>query len=517
MSEAKPAGLTARAIAVVHRLLLGLPPARTAYTVERGLRVPTRDGAELVTDHYAPMDTAYGTVLIRTPYPRGLPESLLHGRMLAERGYHVLIQSVRGTGGSTGTFRPIAQEPADAQDVVAWLRTRPWFTGTLATLGGSYLGWAQWALLQDPPPELRAAVVLVGPHDFRRAIRGTGSFALADFLGWSSAMAAQPHGMRAVVAARRRVATALDSRTPATAVLGDDAPWFTEWVNHHDIEDPFWQPYQATTALRDTKIPVLLIGGWHDVFVDQTLEQYRRRREHNPDVALTVGPWTHMDTAVKATRVVDSEALAWFDQHIAGAAPRRGSPVRVHVTGAGQWRSMPVWPPVTTDRVYGLDSTGRLTESPGEGSVAFDHNPDDPTPSVGGRHMSAGAGRQDNQKLEQRADVVVFTSDPLPHDVEIHGSPRVRLPVDTNGEPEPLFVRLCDVDDRNRSWNITESFTRVSGAGEIELGPCAHVLRAGHRLRLQVSGGAYPRYAANPRQVRYTIGCDGAALTVPVA
>ncbi|MFI9383126.1 CocE/NonD family hydrolase [Kutzneria sp. NPDC052558] len=511
MSEAKPAGLSARALGVVHRLLLGLPPARTAYTVQRGLRVPTRDGAELVTDHYAPMDRAYGTVLIRTPYPRGLPESLLHGRMLAARGYHTLIQSVRGTGGSTGDFRPIAQEAADAQDVVAWLRTQPWFTGTLATLGGSYLGWAQWALLQDPPPELRAAVVLVGPHDFRRVIRGTGSFALGDFFGWSSAMVAQRQGMRAVVAARRHVAAALRARS-ATAVAG--APWFTQWLDHKDIEDPFWQPYQAPSALRDTKIPVLLVGGWHDVFVDQTLEQYRRLREHNPDVALTIGPWTHMDTAVKAARVVDPEALAWFDQHIAGAAPRRKTPVRVHVTGAGQWRSLAAWPPATTDRVYGVDSTGLLTASPGQGAVEFDYNPDDPTPSVGGRHMSPGAGRQDNTKLEQRADVVVFTSAPFDHDTEIVGAPRLRIDIGTTA---PLFARLCEVDSRGRSWNVTETFTWLSGPGEVELGQCAHRFRAGSRLRLQLSGGAYPRYSAHPEPVHYRVACSRALLTVPVA
>jgi len=159
---------------------------------------------------------------------------------------------------------------------------------------------------------------------------------------------------------------------------------------------------------------------------------------------------------------------------------------------------MPVWPPVTTDRVYGLDSTGRLTESPGEGSVAFDHNPDDPTPSVGGRHMSAGAGRQDNQKLEQRADVVVFTSDPLPT------TSRSTVRRGFGCRWTPTASRSPSSSDC-AMWTIeivlgifTESFTRVSGAGEIELGPCAHVLRAGHRLRLQVSGGAYPRYAPIP-------------------
>ena len=499
-------GLGARLVGAIHRQAFGLPPRRTDYTVERGIRVPTRDGAELITDHYAPVGASAGAVLIRTPYPRGLPESLLHGRMLAEHGYHVVIQSVRGTGGSTGPFRPIAQETEDGQDAVAWLRTQPWFTGVLATLGGSYLGWAQWALLRDAPPELRAAIVLVGPHDFGRAIRGTGSFALADFLGWSATMAAQPQGLRAVAAARKRVATALRDRTP----LDVGAPWLADWTDHTDLDDPFWQPYNASAALHDTKIPVLLIGGWQDVFLDQTLEQYRILREHNPDVALTVGPWTHMQTAFKAAKVIDNEALAWLDQHLAGAASRRPAPVRVHLDG--EWRSMPSWPPATTDTVFAL-APGRLTASPATGIVEFTYNPDDPTPAVGGRHMSAGAGRQDNRRLEQRDDVAVFTSDPLDRDLEVLGAPTVTLQLE--GEPATVFIRLCDVDDRGRSWNVTEVYTQA--AGTIELGQCAYRFRAGHRLRLQVSGGAYPRYAANPEKVRYVINSAGSTLILPTA
>ena len=90
------------------------------------------------------------------------------------------------------------------------IRDRSWFDGRLATLGASYLGWAQWALMQDPPPELRAAVVLVGPHDFREAVFGTGAFTVGDFLGWSDMIAHQEDGgwparVRNGVAAPRRI------------------------------------------------------------------------------------------------------------------------------------------------------------------------------------------------------------------------------------------------------------------------------------------------------------------------
>ena len=76
----------------------------------------------------------------------------------------MLLQSCRGTFGSGGTFEPMRHEVADGQDTVAWLRNQNWFDGRLATFGASYLGFVQWALAMDPPPELVAAVVFVAPQ-----------------------------------------------------------------------------------------------------------------------------------------------------------------------------------------------------------------------------------------------------------------------------------------------------------------------------------------------------------------
>jgi putative CocE/NonD family hydrolase len=522
VTKPRRAGVVSRAVGAVQRKVFGLPPGAVPYTVERGIRVPMTDGAKLVTDVYAPAGAARGTVLIRTPYGRGLPESLFHGRAFAEHGYQVVVQSVRGTGGSTGTFRPMAQEAPDGQDTVDWLRTQPWFGGRLATLGGSYLGWAQWALLQDPPPELRASVVVVGPHDFARALRGSGSFALADFLGWSATIRA---GLPAMLAARRRVKAALREPTAeaaAASALGTTAPWFAEWLGHPDLADPFWTDYDATSAIATTTVPTLLVGGWHDVFVDQTLEQFQALNDRDVDVAMTIGPWTHLDTAFKAARVADPEALAWFDRHLGGTASTRPAPVRIHLTGAGTWRTLPSWPPKTGEHTLTLHGSGQLRDEPAgdPGTVAFAYDPADPTPALGGRHMSAKAGRQDNRPLESRDDVVTFTSAPLDADLDVVGAPHLelRLTADSAARPD-LFVRLCDVDGRGRSWNVTESFSRLtttSGTVSLRLGPCAHRFLAGHRIRLQVSGGAYPRFARNPAPARYTLICADSSLSLPV-
>ena len=161
-----------------------------------------RDGVELIADHYEPRTSnPAGTLLVRGPYGRGWPFSVLFADVYASRGYHVVVQSVRGTFGSGGEFSPMVHEIADGADTAAWLRDQAWFTGSFATIGISYLGFTQWALLTDPPPEMKAAVITVGPHDLSAPRWGTGSFGLNDFLGWSDMIAHQedPGRIRAIV------------------------------------------------------------------------------------------------------------------------------------------------------------------------------------------------------------------------------------------------------------------------------------------------------------------------------
>ena len=128
---------------------------------------------------------------MRCPYGRTFPFSSLYAAVYAARGYHVILQSVRGTFGSGGAFEPPVNEAADGADTAAWMRDQPWYTGTFGTVGLSYLGQTQWALLEDPPADMVAAVVVVGVHDFAASSWGTGAFAVNDFLGWSNMVSHQ--------------------------------------------------------------------------------------------------------------------------------------------------------------------------------------------------------------------------------------------------------------------------------------------------------------------------------------
>jgi len=122
--------------------------------------------------------------------------------------------------------------------------------GVLATYGGSYLGFTQWALAMDPPPELMAAVVQVGPHDMSRAVYRDGVFDLYNYVQWAELIAFQerigfPRGVYRSATADRRLVPVLN-RMPFTAsiraLLGTDAPWFEAWLDHPRLDDPFWEP-----------------------------------------------------------------------------------------------------------------------------------------------------------------------------------------------------------------------------------------------------------------------------------
>jgi putative CocE/NonD family hydrolase len=515
-AAAKP-GVATRAVDRLARRAMKLPRSGGEYRVTKGIEVPTRDGFHLLTDHYSP-DTngSRGTILVRGPYGRGFPSTITYGSLFAGAGYHVLVQSVRGTFGSTGVFQPFLTEAADAADTVAWLRTQSWFDRRLATVGGSYLGFAQWALLDAPPPELRAAVIIVGPHDFSRALYGSGAFALATGFGWSEGMAMQGtvgpiRGMSRLLTADKRTKPAVDGLPLAEAAepfLNGRAPWYREWLAHETIDDAYWNEYRHPTALRTSEVPVLLVGGWHDAFLDQTIEQYRALVDRHQSTALTVGPWTHFDTVGKATGVISRHSLEWLGEHLAGDEPAtRTKPVRLFWTGANEWREYDEWPPPgATTKEYFLQDGAALGRAPRDGSSTFTYDPSNPTPALAGRLMQPRhGGAKDNKQLESRADVLTFTSQPVLRDTDIIGSPGVALVLSVDNPHADVFVRLCDVDARGTSRNFSDGFLRLDPAVPahqaqrvvLTLDPCAHRVVRGHRIRLQVSGGAHPRFARN--------------------
>ena len=112
------------------RWILKLPPAETYDLVlERDIKVPMPDGINLLADRYYPRKGGkYPLILVRSPYGRRL-RGFLNGRLLAEHGFQVLVQSCRGTFGSGGKLDPHRQERADGLATIEWMKTQDWFPG----------------------------------------------------------------------------------------------------------------------------------------------------------------------------------------------------------------------------------------------------------------------------------------------------------------------------------------------------------------------------------------------------
>ncbi|GIM62967.1 hydrolase [Planomonospora venezuelensis] len=492
--------------------VLRLPLGRHPYAV-RTTRVPMRDGVELLTDVYSPAAGSPGTVLIRTPYGRdGLIAQLTAG-FFAGHGYHVVNQGCRGTSGSGGTLDPFRQERADGADTVAWLRRQPWFGGRLALWGASYQGHAAWAVLADPPPEVVTAVIVNSAHDAHWATHGAGAFSLEEVAGLMDGLGhlevGTVRGLARGVTAARRLRPAFEELplVKAQGLFARTGMPYADWLVASDREDPLWRDMRLGQALDRVTVPVLLQTGWQDRFPAQMIEAFERLQQRGVDTGLTIGPWTHVQTLTKGAAVVMTEALDWLAEHLAAAPDRkRPSPVRIYVTGAREWRRLQTWPPPTSERVLYLRPTGGLAGTPPSataGPTTLTYDPARPTPAVGGRVINpAIGGHRDNRELEARADVVTFTSPPLTEPLDVLGEPVVEVVHETDNPYADLFVRLCEVRRSGRSVNISDGFVRLgpedaNGTIVLRLDAVAHRFTSGNRLRLQVSGGAHPRYARN--------------------
>jgi putative CocE/NonD family hydrolase len=201
------------------------------------------------------------------------------------------------------------------------------------------------------------------------------------------------------------------------------------------------------------------------------------------------------------------EGLDWLAEHLGGVGSRlRWSPVRVFVTGLGEWRELPEWPPPSTERVLHPNPGARLGDEPAPDAAApatFTYDPTDPTPTVGGRLLAAGAGGyRDDTALGRRADVLTFDSEPLTAPLEVVGTPVVELAHSSDNPHADLFVRIGEVDPKGRSRNVSDGFLRlepdrVDRTVRLELDAIAHRFARGNRIRLLVAGGCFPRFERN--------------------
>ncbi|PVZ12914.1 CocE/NonD family hydrolase [Actinomycetospora cinnamomea] len=515
------------------RRAMRLPaPRARRVSVDRDVAVPMPDGTVLRHDHHRPAGVARGpVVVVRSPYGRAGWVGTVFGRLVAERGLQVVVQSVRGTAGSGGVLSPF-DEADDGCAFVAWVLDQPWCDGRLATLGPSYLGLTQWALAPAAGGALRAMGTLVTASSFRGQTYPGGAFSLDNALSWTSTMRTLAAGpvVRVVrlLRGRRNVVDALDALPLSSAdsrATGGQVDWFQDWLRESDPDSAYWAHRSYGAGIDDVAragVEVVMLGGFSDIFLPWQLADHAALRAAGARPRLVLGPWVH--TAGPGMAAGMRESLAAFERVLDGggattAATTTQTPVAVTLSGGGGSRRLADWPPPdAVERTWYLRADHSLSVQPPpdrtDGAVRWpgtrvDYDPGDPTPAVGGPILTGRSGPRDQSALEARPDVAVFSSDPLADDVVALGPVSATVHLRTEVGHLDVFVRVCDVDPRGRSVNITDGLVRLTPgspptaadgtrAVTLDLWPTGHRFAAGHRLRVQVSGGAHPRFARNP-------------------
>jgi uncharacterized protein len=420
---------------------------------------------------------------------------------------------VRGTFGSGGEFNPF-DERADGLATIAWLERQPWYQGPLGMTGSSYLGLTQWAVARGGA--VAALTPSVTASQFHGQGYGGGSIALASALSWVVIVAAQERRfamLRMLMGLRRlpRVVDSLPLGELDALTTGRPLGFYAEWLSHSAADDPYWAARDFSASVREVTAPVQLVGGWYDIFLPWMLEDHAALRSAGRSPQLIVGPWTHTSPGLLETGT--REALAWLRAHLLG--DRRllnDAPVRVFVGGAREWRELPAWPPPEgrTLRLHLHGGFGLSADPPADSPPdGYRYDPAAPTPAVGGPVLLERAPVLDNRRLEARADVLTYTSAPLEADLDVIGPVAVELHMRSSLAYFDVFARICDVDEAGVSLNVCDALERVAvdssetaADGVIAVGfqlwPTAYRFVEGHRIRLQVSSGAHPRYARNP-------------------
>ncbi|HEX8969831.1 MAG TPA: CocE/NonD family hydrolase [Chloroflexota bacterium] len=312
------------------------------------------------------------------------------------------------------------------------------------------------------------------------------------------------------------------------------------------------------------EVPCFHECGWYDAVNWAEFENFRGLRQSaaTPEARssqhVVCGPWQHGmqfqptlgdvyfgEQASNQGSGLHALQVAFFDRYVRGRPDLDLPRVRYFVMGANEWRDADEWPPpsATSRRLY-LHSGGSANSAAGDGGLdwtppgvelsdTFIYDPHRPVPTVGGAMIGAVTGPGilvgpvEQTRIERRHDVLCYTSARVPEDVEISGPLQAYLWVSTSAVDTDYTAKLTYVYPDGQSYNLAEGILRLSGRhldggtapivpGEpypivITLGHTSILIRAGFRLRLQVSSSSFPQFDRN-MNTGHPIGTDATGV-----
>jgi uncharacterized protein len=536
----------------------------TTIVIEKNVMAPMRDGVQLAANVYRLEGGDPQPVLLaRTPYDK---DSMANGdetinlMRMVQAGYVIVIQDTRGRGASEGEFNAMLQERQDGADTIAWAAAQPWSNGRVGTFGGSYVGNTQWMAALEQPPALQAMVPLVTWSDLYEGMLYLGGVNVLLGLAWSAAMAIEEANrqVRRGKLPPEAPAALVAAISDANALLGclplDDhpslrplAPYYFEWVEHA-VPGPYWQQRSPNSSYAQITAPALNIGGWYDCFLWGMLQNYNGMKQNGGSAAarqnqrLIIGPWYHgglsgcypdRDFGPAASALacdLSGAHLRWYGHWLKDIenGVEQDKPVKIFVMGIDQWREETDWPlPDAQVRQYYLHSAGSANSLRGDGVLSTEppaaepadiylYNPRRPVPTLGGQVLIVGPnamGPRDQREVEERDDVLIYSTPPLEKAVEVTGPVALRLFISSSARDTDFTGKLVDVFPDGRAIILTEGAFRARYhasptaqellqpdrvyALTVDLWATANVFLPGHRIRLEVSSSSFPRLARN--------------------
>jgi putative CocE/NonD family hydrolase len=543
-------------------------PGRGSCAVTKQDDVPAtmRDGTVLRADVYRPrISDPVPVILMRTQYGKYGAQSgdrYQTPDWFASHCYLVVVQDIRGQGASAGTFSEFTHDQTDGYDSVEWAAALPGSNGKVGMYGSSYVGATQWLAAVTAPPHLVTIVPANTASDYYDGwTYEGGEFRLAFVLPWAVESIAKTAAINRndqatvheLAAAANDPTRWLDFRPfkdlpPMQPDNPAVAPWYFDWIRH-STRDDFWRQFSIRDRYPSVTVPVLHFEGWYDAFLAGGVENfagmvaYGANESARNNQRLVIGPWDHVDwgrpdsepapmlkaIGAVANSPINELMLDWYDHFLKGKDNGVAGTPRVDyfLMGANVWKTATSWPlPQTHPTTYylsgpgGADHEGQLGDAPpaAEPPDVYTYDPRFPAPSLGG-HSCCGAqsgpqGPYDQTPVEQRSDVLVYTTAPLPHDTEVTGSTTVNLWAESSAPDTDFTAKLAVVKPDGEVVNLNNGILRTSFrdslsnptlvppnqpiAYRIQIWPTSYEYRAGDRIRLEISSSDYPQFAPNP-------------------
>jgi hypothetical protein len=493
-----------------------------------------------------------------------------------KRGYAYVVQNERGRYFSEGEWDILGVPLTDGYDAFSWMADQDWCNGKIGTLGCSSTAEWQMAVaaLDHPshaamvPQGYGAGIGTVGDYyeqgNWYRG--GAQQMLFTSWLYWVQNGRIRPMFPKdATQEELIRMSRFFDlvpdppdvdwkeafRHLPVKDIIENvDGPRgiYSEMIQRKP-NDPAWFEGGLYHDTMGFGVPSFWFTSWYDVSISPNLALFNHVRE-NPEVGadqyLVIAPVLHCaytratENTIVGERSVGDARLnydeliyGWFDYWLKddkSKDPAQMPRVRYYTMGSNQWQTAETWPPQSAEMTtFYLDSEGQANSLFGNGVLttqmpdaadqpdAFTYDPMNPVPSVGGNVCCTGGaidgGAFDQQELEARQDILVYTTPPLEEGMEISGFIETTLYVSSDAKDTDFTVKLIDVYPDGRAYNLDETIQRVryregydkevlmedGEVYKVDLTPMStsNYFEKGHRIRIEVSSSNFPRFTRN--------------------